>query len=57
MIDIIITSENGKNKNCIYNIENYVEGIIPSLSSECFKSHFWYVYDNIINNSFIITKL
>jgi len=40
-MDIVITSQN--NKNCIqriYNIRNYVEHVVPSLSSESFKSHF-----------------
>jgi len=39
IMDIII-SENEKNSNCIYNIENYVEHVIPLLSSKNFKSHF-----------------
>nr|XP_012222949.1 PREDICTED: putative nuclease HARBI1 [Linepithema humile] len=39
-IDIIITSQNITNENRIKNIENYVEHIVPSLSSEYFKSHF-----------------
>lgn len=49
-VDIIIniTSENENKKNRIFNIKNYVEHIVPSLSSECFKSHFRYVYSNII---------
>jgi len=42
IMDIVITSQN--NKNCIqrriYNIPNYVEYVVLSLSNESFKSHF-----------------
>lgn len=39
IINVILTSKNEKEKH-ICNVENYVEQIIPSLSSEYFKSHF-----------------
>jgi len=40
-MDIVITSPNNKNRiqRRIYNIQNYIEYIVP-LSSESFKSHF-----------------
>jgi len=52
IMDIIITSEHEKNRKCIYNVENYVEHIVPSFSSESFKLHFRYLYNNNINNRF-----
>jgi len=40
IMDIVITSQNNRIQRRIYNIQNYVEYVVPSLSSESFKSHF-----------------
>jgi len=40
IMDVVITSQNNRIECRIYYIQNYVEYVVPTLSSESFKSHF-----------------